>query len=90
MNNPNDIPSGYEWLKDVFTDKEIASITAVYSYETGKFECLGFWNEHGRVSQFAEPEKAEALARLEEAYREELETGAFPYSSVTKRGRDRI
>lgn len=81
-NDPNNLPSGYEWLRDVFSDEEIASLTAVYSFETGEFECLGFWNEFGRVSQFAEPEKAEALARLEEDYRKELDRWSFPPSSA--------
>ena len=72
MADPALLPTDYEWLKDVFTDEEIASLEAFYQHETGLFQCIGFVGETGMISQFAEPAKAQAIARLEKEYREDL------------------
>ena len=72
MADPTTIPIAYEWLKDVFTDEEISSLQAFYEHETDLFRCIGFIGESGKVSQFAEPAKALAIARLEKDYRQDL------------------
>ena len=70
--DPNNPPNGWEWLRDVFTDEEIASLTAIYSYETGKFEGVGFVNIYGKFCSPVETDKLEALERMEQDYRNAL------------------
>lgn len=57
---------------DVFTDEEAESLMAFYNDDTSEFVGIGFVNEHGKWSQFANKEKADAIAVLEEEYRKEL------------------
>ncbi len=65
------IPAGYEWLKDVFTEEELNSLGAIYNYD-GTFDCIAFIGPGGEITQFAEPDKAQAIKRMEAAYRDEL------------------
>ena len=66
------LPPGHEWLKDIFTTEEICSLTAFYE-DDGTFMCIGFIGPGGKTTQFAEPEKAQAIGTLEATYRSELE-----------------
>lgn len=65
------IPSGYEWLKEVFTTEEINSLCAVYN-DDGTFAYIGFRNPNGKVMQPAEPAKARVIELLEKDFRREL------------------
>ncbi len=65
------IPTGYEWLQDVFTEEELNSLGANYNND-GTFDCIGFIGPGGKITQFAEPDKADAIKCMEAAYRDEL------------------
>ena len=65
------LPDGYEWLNDVFTKEELKSLRAFYE-DDGTFMCIGFIGPGGKTTQFAEPDKADAIKRMEAAYRDEL------------------
>ena len=65
------IPVGYEWLKDVFTEEELNSLGAIFNND-GTFDCIGFIGPDGKVTQFAEPDKAQAIERMEADYINEL------------------
>jgi len=71
---PRDISEKSREALDIFSDEELESLRAFYDVDTGGFEFLGFVGLGGKVTQFADPIKAEALAIIEEAYREELKT----------------
>ncbi len=57
---------------DIFTDEEVASLRALYENDTSEFIGIFFKNEHEEWSQFANKDKADAIAVLEEEYRKEL------------------
>jgi hypothetical protein len=69
VNKP--IPTGYEWLQDVFTEEELNSLRAFYE-DDGTFMCIGFIGPDGKTTQFAEPNKANAIDMLEKDYLLEL------------------
>ena len=57
---------------DVFTDEEVTSLRALYDDDTSNFLGIMFMNKHRKWSQFANKDKADAIAVLEEEYRKEL------------------
>jgi hypothetical protein len=57
---------------DLFTDEEVASLTAFYDGDTSEFLGIGFINEYGKWSKFANKEKTDAIAVLDEEYQKEL------------------
>ena len=57
---------------DVFTDDELESLFAEFSCETLEFVGIAFEGPDGKVCGFADPEKAAAIAVLDNQYRKEL------------------
>lgn len=57
---------------DVFTDEEVATLTAFYDDDTSKFLGIGFINKYGKWSKFANKNKSDAIAVLDGELRKEL------------------
>lgn len=66
------IPAECYAALDVFTDEEIALLTAWYDEDTGLFKCVGFVDPTtGKVTKWADLEKYKALEVLEDQVRKE-------------------
>ena len=69
---PENLPDLVKKALDVFSDEEIEALEAFFDHETREFLFIGFIGPGGKMTEFAESEKAAALEILNVQYRLEL------------------